>query len=147
MDNHFDELKTVSKKNIQEWHDQIVTGTIQKLASGASTVLFTMPTGSGKTIVLKRIAEELNKPKEAKILFITCNDMLVEQLERRIGDAIPKYDILSFSAFKKSANKYMLSYDYIMVSDLRISDRRELTGVLTQYKGKVIAVSSIPYGF
>ena len=132
---------------LKEYHDCIVSGTIKEIEKGAKTILFTMPVGTGRTRVMKRIAEELDKKKSAKFLFMTGPKAMVEQINRVIGNSSISYRALSFSQFEKECDDCLKLYDYIMLINLYVSDRRKLTTMLADYNGVVISASSVPEGF
>ena len=75
------------KKILLRQYQASAVDAVQKaLENGKKHMVVEMPTGCGKTIVLAKIVENLNRQKLGKILVITDRVLIKEQMERILFD-------------------------------------------------------------
>ena len=75
------------KKILLRQYQASAVDAVQKaFENGQMHMVVEMPTGCGKTVVLAKIVENLNRQKLGKILVITDRVLIKEQMERSLFD-------------------------------------------------------------
>ena len=130
--------------SVDEYHNGLVEGVFEKIQNGSKTLVVCMPVGTGKTKAIKKLSKKLYDFYHTDILLIVKHGIVKEQTLSLIGDDSRYLNVISFKEFEEKTDDYFNRYRFIIVEELLISDRRQLTLMLKTYKGQVVSFSSIP---
>ena len=118
----------MKKANIQlrEYQQEIINTIISRINNNKKETLIEIPTGAGKTIIIKKLAEILNE----NILVLT--DRIVTKLQ--FMNNFKDYENIEISTYKDIVNISTLKYKYIIFTELQAISEDTYNNILEMYK-------------